>query len=145
MCLIEYKQCGASHYNMLNFILPPPPPHPKKKKKNYNSVVKNAYSQCHKDACVLISYGNTEWLLPYTGISYTCFSSKKACFHQEHWLGKSSRPRIGTQSQQNMLTVHIYCDILCFRSWESYYLKQILWQPRISRFYHTISTVFSCS
>ena len=29
----------------------------------YNSVVKNTYSRCHKDACIQISIGNTEWLL----------------------------------------------------------------------------------
>ena len=27
----------------------------------YNSVVQNTYSPCHKDACVQISIGNTEW------------------------------------------------------------------------------------
>ena len=35
----------------------------------YNSVVKNIYSPCHKDACVQISIGNTEWLLRYKGVS----------------------------------------------------------------------------
>ena len=35
----------------------------------YNSVVKNAYSPCHKDACIKISIGNTEWLLRYKGVS----------------------------------------------------------------------------
>ena len=29
----------------------------------YNSVVKNTCSPCHKDACIKISIGNTEWLL----------------------------------------------------------------------------------
>ena len=38
---------------------------------NYNTyiVVKNTYSSCHKDACVQISIGNTEWLLRYKGVS----------------------------------------------------------------------------
>ena len=67
----------------------------------YNNVVKNTYSPCHKDACVKISIGNTEWLLRYKGVSSTCFSGEKACFHQERWLGEtllgpSSRPRITT-------------------------------------------------
>ena len=35
----------------------------------YDSVVKNTYSPCHKDACVHILIENTEWLLRYTGIS----------------------------------------------------------------------------
>ena len=35
----------------------------------YNSMVKDAYSPCHKDACVQISIGNTEWLLRYKGVS----------------------------------------------------------------------------
>ena len=35
----------------------------------YNNVVKNTYSPCHKDACVQISIGNTEWLLRYKGVS----------------------------------------------------------------------------
>ena len=35
----------------------------------YNSAVKNTYSPCHKDACVQISIGNTEWLLRYKGAS----------------------------------------------------------------------------
>ena len=35
----------------------------------YNSVVKNTYSPCHKDACIKISIGNTEWLLRYKGVS----------------------------------------------------------------------------
>ena len=35
----------------------------------YNSVVKNTYSPCHKDAFVQISIGNTEWLLRYKGLS----------------------------------------------------------------------------
>ena len=35
----------------------------------YNSVVKITYSPCHKDACVQISIGNTEWLLLYKGVS----------------------------------------------------------------------------
>ena len=65
----------------------------------YNSVVKNTYSPCHKDAWVQISIGNTEWLLRYKGVSYTCFSGEKACFHRERWfgetpLGPGSRSRI---------------------------------------------------
>ena len=35
----------------------------------YNSVVKNTYSPCHKDACIQLLIENTEWLLRYTGIS----------------------------------------------------------------------------
>ena len=35
----------------------------------YNSMVKDAYSPCHKDACVQISIGNTEWFLRYKGVS----------------------------------------------------------------------------
>ena len=35
----------------------------------YNSVVKNAYSPCHKDACVQISIGTTQWLLRNKGVS----------------------------------------------------------------------------
>ena len=35
----------------------------------YNSVVKNTCSPCHKDACIKISIGNTEWLLCYKGVS----------------------------------------------------------------------------
>ena len=35
----------------------------------YNRVVKNTYSPCHKDACVQISIGNTEWLLRNKGVS----------------------------------------------------------------------------
>ena len=35
----------------------------------YNSVMKNTYSPCHKDACVQISNGNIEWLLRYKGVS----------------------------------------------------------------------------
>ena len=35
----------------------------------YNSVVKNTYSPYHKDACINISIGNTEWLLRYKGVS----------------------------------------------------------------------------
>ena len=35
----------------------------------YNSVANNTYSPCHKDACVQISIGNTEWLLLYKGVS----------------------------------------------------------------------------
>ena len=31
----------------------------------YNSVVKNTHNPCHKDACVQIAVGNTEWLLRY--------------------------------------------------------------------------------
>ena len=62
-------------------------------------MVKNTYSPCHKDACVQISIGNTEWLLRYKGVSYTCFRGEKASFHREFWLGEtplgpSSRPRI---------------------------------------------------
>ena len=55
----------------------------------YNSVVKNAYSPCQEDACVQITIGNTEWLLRYKGVSLTCFSSEKACFHRERWLGET--------------------------------------------------------
>ena len=66
---------------------------------SYSSVVKNTYSPCHKHACVQISIGNTEWLLRYKGVSYTCFSGDKASFHRERWLGETplwpiSRPRI---------------------------------------------------
>ena len=35
----------------------------------YNRVVKNTYSPRHKDACVQISIGNTEWLLRQKGVS----------------------------------------------------------------------------
>ena len=49
----------------------------------YNSVLKNTYSRCHKDACVQISIGNIEWLLRYNGVSQTCFSSEKESFHWE--------------------------------------------------------------
>ena len=60
--------------------------------------MKNTYSRCHKDACVQISIGNTEWLLCYKSVSQTCFSGEKTCFHRERWLretplGPSSRPR----------------------------------------------------
>ena len=55
----------------------------------YNSVVKNIYSPCHTDARVQISIGNTEWLLGYKGVSQTCFSGEKACFHRERWLGET--------------------------------------------------------
>ena len=60
----------------------------------------NTYSPCHKDACVQTSIENTEWLLRYKGVSYTCFRGEKASFHREFWLGEtplgpSSRPRIG--------------------------------------------------
>ena len=34
----------------------------------YNSVVKNTYSPCYKDAHVQISIGNTESLLRYKGV-----------------------------------------------------------------------------
>ena len=34
-----------------------------------NSVMKNAYSPCYKDAYVQISIENTEWLLRYKGVS----------------------------------------------------------------------------
>ena len=66
---------------------------------SYNSVVKNTHSPCHKDTCVQISIENTKWLLRHKGVSLTCFSGEKACFHRERWLGEtplgpSSRPRI---------------------------------------------------
>ena len=35
----------------------------------YNSVAKNTYSPCHKDACVQISIRNTQWFLRYKGVS----------------------------------------------------------------------------
>ena len=65
----------------------------------FTTMVINTYSPCHRDACVQISIGNTEWLLCYKGVSQTCFSSEKACFRREFWLGEtppgpSSRPRI---------------------------------------------------
>ena len=69
----------------------------------YNSVVKITYSPCHKDACVRISIGNTEWLLRYKGV---CFSCEKASFHRQRWLGEtplgpSSRPRISLVHERN--------------------------------------------
>ena len=71
----------------------------------YNSVVKNIYSPCHKDARVQISIENTEWLLRYKGVSKTYFSGEKACFHRERWLGEtplgsSSRPRVSLVASQ---------------------------------------------
>ena len=40
----------------------------------------------HKDACAQISRGNTKWLLHYKCVNQTCFSSKNAYFHREHWF-----------------------------------------------------------
>ena len=52
----------------------------------YNSVVKNTYSRCHKDAYVQISMKNSERLLYYKGVSLNMFSGEMASFHRERWL-----------------------------------------------------------
>ena len=103
----------------------------------YNNVVKNTYSPCHKDACVQISIGNTEWLLRYKGVSYTCFRGEKASFHREFWLGEtplgpSSRPRIDGLEQEkcnsivNTLELCLSCTNPSICSLESYW-----WQVRL--------------
>ena len=45
----------------------------------YNNVVKNTYSQCHRDACVKILRGIKEHLLRFKGVSQTCFSIEHEC------------------------------------------------------------------
>ena len=75
----------------------------------YNSAVKNTYSPCHKDACVQISIGNTEWLLRYKSASETCFSGEKACFHRERWLGEN--PARAKFAAENICDIHIYATM----------------------------------
>ena len=52
-----------------------------------------------KHTCAQISRGNTKWLLCYTGVSETYFSSKKTCFHRVRWLGETSQgPRVRAEN-----------------------------------------------
>ena len=49
----------------------------------YNSVqlyVWNYLKKCHKDTCVQISIGNTEWLLRCKGVSYICLVARRQVF-----------------------------------------------------------------
>ena len=50
----------------------------------YNSVVKNTCSPCHKDACIKISIGNTEWLLRYKGMPQ-CLSG---FVNHDYWVSR---------------------------------------------------------